>query len=374
MAVDPGATRFVRQRALEGFGASGQESLASAHVVVVGAGGIGSAVLSTLAGAGIGRITVVDDARVEESHLHRHTLFGVDDIGRPKAEAAVDALRRLAPDADLTARVERFVEGATFDLLLDADVLVDGSDSRATRYLANDAAAVRGIPMVWGSALGWVGRAGVAWDERGVDYRDLHPEDASTDDVEDADGDSAGVLPAVCSVVAGIMAAETLKLLSGSGDPLLGRAVVYDARTGSFQEFTYHREDGAPRPGSIEERTTIPEPDTSHSVTAPQLAKLLAGASTLGVHEPVPVLLDVREDPEVSFVSLPGAVHIPLGRLPERLDELDRDAPLVVYCHHGVRSSRALGMLERAGFTRVRHLTGGIDAYAVQVDPELPRY
>ncbi|MFW8745179.1 HesA/MoeB/ThiF family protein, partial [Mesorhizobium japonicum] len=127
---------------------------------------------------------LVDDDRVEESNLHRQTLFGADDVGRPKAEAAVDALRRLAPDAELVARVERFAEGKTFDLLLDADLLVDGSDTRATRYLANDAAAVRGIPMVWGSALGWTGQAGAAWDERGVDYRDLYPETADVDDAD----------------------------------------------------------------------------------------------------------------------------------------------------------------------------------------------
>lgn len=371
MAVDPGATRFLRQRALAGFGAEAQERLAAAHVVVVGAGGLGAAVLPTLAGAGIGRITVVDDDRVEESNLHRQTLFGADDVGRPKAEAAVDALRRLAPDAELVARVERFAEGKTFDLLLDADLLVDGSDTRATRYLANDAAAVRGIPMVWGSALGWTGQAGVAWDERGVDYRDLYPETA---DVDDADCATVGVLPAVCTVIGGIMAAETLKLLGGTGEPLVGRAVVYDARTGSLREVSYRREEGVARPGSIEERTTIPEPDDTHSVTAPKLAKLLAGATTRGVHEPVPTLLDVRDPAEASFVQLPQSVLIPLAELPGRLGELDRDAPIVVYCHHGVRSSRALGLLQRAGFTRVRHLTGGIDAWAVQVDPEMPRY
>jgi len=250
-------------------------------------------------------------------------------------------------------------------------VLVDGGDTRATRYLANDAAAVRGIPLVWGSALGWTGQVGVAWDERGIDYRDLYPEDVAADD---ADCATVGVLPAVCTVIGGIMAAETLKLLGGTGDPLVGRAVVYDARTGSLREIAYRREAGVTRPGSIEERTTIPEPDASRSITAPQLAKLLAGASTRGVHEPVPTLLDVREPVEASFASLPDSLLIPLAELPDRLDELDRDTPFVVYCHHGVRSSRALGLLDRAGFTRVRHLTGGIDAWAVQVDPGMPRY
>jgi adenylyltransferase/sulfurtransferase len=151
-----------------------------------------------------------------------------------------------------------------------------------------------------------------------------------------------------------------------------GRVLTWEGDT--FIERPFARVPGAPRPGSLEERTTVPEPDASSSITPSQLAKLLAGRTTHGPHEPVPTLLDVREDPEVSLVTLPGAVHIPLARLPERIGELDPIAPIVVYCHHGVRSSRALGLLQRSGFTRVRHLTGGIDAYSAQVDTTLPRY
>lgn len=272
---------------------------------------------------------------------------------------AATALRSLLAQAGhelaVLSPADEFVEGRTFDLLLDADAVVVTADDPGTRYLANDAAAVRGIPLVW--IDGVAGEVGVAFDEHGVDYRDAHVpgETLPTRDVP-----AARLAEAAMELLDAVMA-----------DP--GAAgTVRTWSDGGFRERRLSR--AVERPGSLEERTEIPEPDASRSVTAPQLAKLLAGATTLGVHEPVPVLLDVREDPEVSFVTLPGAVHIPIGRLAERLGELDPDAPIVVYCHHGVRSSRAMGLLERAGFTRVRHLTGGIDAYAVQVDPTLPRY
>jgi adenylyltransferase/sulfurtransferase len=298
-------------------------------------------------------------------------MFSPSDVGRPKVDAAADAMAALAPDVTIVRHRIRFAPGATFDLLLDADLLIDGSDNLATRYLANDAAAVRGIPMVWGSALRWSGQVGVAWDERGVDYRDLFPEQPGLD------GDTcevAGVLPTVCAVTGAMMASEAIKLLTGMGEPLIGRVAVYDALTGSTREIEYRRDPDAARPGSLEERTTVREPEAARSVTPEQLAKLLAGPDTAGIHETPPVLLDVREPAEASFAALPGSVLIPLGDLPDRVGELDRDASIVVYCHHGVRSARALEVLEKNGFTRARHLTGGLDAWSVKVDPAVPRY
>ena len=370
--VDPGAPRYARQRILDGFGTEAQRRLAGAHVLVIGAGGLGSAVLPALAAAGVGTISIVDDDVVDASNLHRQTIHSPADVGRLKVDSAADALERLAPEVTVIRHPERFAPGRSFDLLLDADLLIDGSDNFSTRYLANDAAAVRGIPLVWGSATRYGGQVGVAWDEKGVDYRDLYPEQPDDDAAESCE--LVGVLPTVCPVIGGMMATEAIKLLTGIGEPLLGRAVVYDGLSGSLREIAYRREEGAPRPGSLEERTTIREPDPSRSVTAEQLAKLLAGPTTHGIHEDAPLLLDVREPAEASFVSLPGSVLVPLGELPDRLGEFDTHAQIVVYCHHGVRSGRALDLLEKAGFDRVRHLTGGIDAYAVKVDPSLPRY
>ena len=251
-------------------------------------------------------------------------------------------------DVDLGSRIEvvrvaALEPGATFDLLLDADLLIDATGDRDNRLLSNDASAIRAIPLVWAAG----DEVGVAWDERGADYRDW-PE-----------GATGAPEPAMASIVSEL-AAEVLR---GEFRP---RVIVAGV------EHAYART--RTRPGSLEERTAIREPAPDRSVTAEQLAKLLAGPTTEGVHETPPVLLDVRERPEASFVSLPGSVLIPLGELPSRLDELDPHARTVVYCHHGVRSGRALELLEAAGFTRARHLTGGIDAWSVKVDPELPRY
>jgi adenylyltransferase/sulfurtransferase len=372
MAVDPSSPRFARQRILAGFGAEAQAALAGAHVLVIGAGGLGSATLPLLAAAGVGILTVIDDDTVAESNLHRQTLHTAGDVGANKAASAAATLGALAPDAEIRVVESRFAAGTTFDLLLDVDVLVDASDNPATRYLANDAATIRGIPLVWGSALGYAGQVGVAWDEKGIDYRDLFPQGQSPDESSASDQDTCeivGVLPSVCGVIGAMMATEVLKVVTGVGEPLLGRVAAYDALTGRTREIEYRRDPGAARPGSLDERTSMPDTDhlADHTINAIQLSGELAGPNP-------PLLIDVREPWEAELVSIPGSVLIPLGELPERATELDSDADIVLYCHHGMRSDRALQFLQRMEFSRVRHLTGGIDSYAVKVDPSLPRY
>jgi adenylyltransferase/sulfurtransferase len=376
-SVDPDSPRFLRQRVLSGFGAEAQRALAEAHVLVIGAGGLGSTVIPALAAAGVGTISIIDDDTVEASNLARQTIHGAADVGRPKVDSAADAVTRLSPDTTVIRHQARFVDKNSFDLLLDADLLIDGSDTFSTRYLANDAAAIRGIPMVWGSASQYAGQVGVAWDEAGVDYRDLFPVQPDDDAAQSCE--LVGVLPTVCAVIGAMMAGEAIKLLTGVGEPLIGRVASYDALTGTTREIEYRRDPDAERPGSLEERTAVREPDPDRSVTPQKLAQLLAGPTTAGIHETPPLLLDVREAPEASFVSLPDSVLIPLGQVPDRLDEIaelagGRDGSIVVYCHHGIRSARALETLEEAGFTKVRHLTGGIDAWRVDVDPEMAAY
>ncbi|MEV8370647.1 ThiF family adenylyltransferase [Microbacterium sp. NPDC064584] len=354
---DPRATRFARQRILPGFGEAAQARLAAARVVVIGAGGLGSAVLPVIAAAGVGTITVIDDDLVDETNLHRQLLHTPADLGRPKADSAADTLRALSPDTTVLPRRDLFTAATAAALLEDADLLIDGSDTVQTRFAANDAAIAAGIPLVWGSALRWSGQVGVAWG--GTDYRDLFPDgpDAEADTCE-----TAGILPSVCTVTGGLMATEALKLLTGLGDPLIGRVLLFDGLTGTTQELAYQRDptrDAAP-----------PAPATGaasdSAVTARELTALLASDA--------PVLLDVREPHEFALAALPGAVLIPLGELEDRLGELDREEAIVVYCHLGVRSARALDRLRAAGFTRARHLAGGIDAWSRTVDPTLPRY
>ena len=238
-AIDPGARRYARQRVLPGFGTAGQERLAAAHVVVLGAGGLGSAVIPPLAAAGIGRLTIVDDDRVEVTNLHRQTLHADADLGRPKVDSATDAAALLAPDAALRGLMVRFDEGNADELLADADVVVDGTDDLDTLYLADAAAARAGIPLVWGSAARFSGQVGVSWEARGISYRDLFPEPPADAGLS---CEIDGILPTVCTVTGGLMAGEVLKLLTGIGEPLVGRVAVYDALTGRTREIAYARD------------------------------------------------------------------------------------------------------------------------------------
>ncbi|RXZ43086.1 HesA/MoeB/ThiF family protein, partial [Agromyces binzhouensis] len=245
MPIDPDSPRFARQRVLPGMGAAGQRRLAGAHVVVLGMGGLGSAVLPALAAAGVGRLTLVDDDVVEPTNLHRQTLHHDADVGRAKVASATDAALLLAPDADVRPVRARFDAGNADDLLSGADLVVDGTDDILTRYVADDAAARAGIPLVWGSAARFSGQVGVSWEARGVSYRDLFPEppaDAGLSCEVD------GILPTVCTVTGGLMAGEVLKLLTGLGEPLLGRVAVYDALVGRTREIVYARADDAPEP------------------------------------------------------------------------------------------------------------------------------
>lgn len=359
---DPHAARYARQRILPGFGTAAQGRLAHAHAVVIGAGGLGSAVLPILAAAGVGTITVIDDDLVDETNLHRQILHGAADLGRPKVDSAADTVRRQSPETTVIARRGLFTAATAGELLAGADILIDGSDTNETRFAANDAAVAAGIPLVWGSALRWSGQVGIAWG--GTDYRDLFP------DGPDSEADTceiAGILPTVCTVIGGLMATEALKLLAGIGEPLLGRVVLFDALTGTTRELRYARDPA--RDAAPPAPAAVGDAASERSISARALADLLSDATT----EPL-VLLDVREPYEVAIAALPSAVNIPLGDLEARMSELDAAAPIVVYCHLGVRSASALTLLKAAGFAHARHLSGGLDAWSRSVDPALPRY
>lgn len=359
---DPRAARYARQRILPGFGESAQDRLSRAHAVVIGAGGLGSAVVPILAAAGVGTLTVIDDDLVDETNLHRQILHGADDLGRAKVDSALETVRTQSPETTVIARRTAFTAATAAELLADADILIDGSDTNETRFAANDAAVAAGIPLVWGSALRFSGQVGIAWG--GTDYRDLFP------DGPDSEADTceiAGILPTVCTVIGGLMATEAIKLLTGIGEPLIGRVVLFDALAGAVREVRYARDparDAAPRVAAAPQAAA-----SDRSMSARELADILNDP-----REEQPLLLDVREPYELEIASLPGAVNIPLGELDGRLRELDPEQPTVVYCHLGVRSAAALTRLQAAGFTRARHLAGGIDAWSRSVDPALPRY
>lgn len=388
--------RYARQVSLPGFGPGAQAALAKARVLVIGAGGLGSAVLPALAAAGVGTaavgaIGIIDDDRVERSNLHRQYIHGSADVGRPKVASAAEALAALNAAVRVTLYEQRLTSATAVALFSDYDLVIDGSDNFPTRYLANDAAAIAGIPLVWGAVLQYGGQASVAWAEKGPNYRDLFPTPPPPGTVPTcAEG---GVLPTVCAVIGAIMATETLKILTGIGSPLVGRVTTYDALTGSFREIAYERDPaGTPITGLIDYDlfcgiTQAAEAIAPDTITAEDLAGELAaqsGATTTGTAPRPFTLLDVREPWEAGIVSLPNATLVPLGSLGDsivrgadgapHLGDLAADSPIVVYCHHGVRSAAALDTLRNAGFTAVRHLEGGIDAWANRVDPSLARY
>ncbi len=378
------AALYARQLALPGFEPRSQQSLAAARVLVIGAGGLGSAVLPALAAAGVGTIGIIDDDVVERSNLHRQTVHTAADVGRRKVDSAAERLLALAPHAAVIRHVERFAGPTALALAGDYDLLVDGSDTFATRYLADDVAVLAGIPLVWGAVLAYGGQAGVGRLAGGPGYRDLFPSPPPPETVVDCA--RGGVLPTVCGVIGSIMATEVLKIITGIGSPLAGRVTTYDALTGAFRELAYEADPAAePITGLIDyaafcglgpagstSAETGPDSDSDDDrdeLTAPELAARLAAP---GAAEEVQ-LVDVREEWEFAIGSIPGALLMPLGRLTDELAGLDPARPVIAYCHHGIRSRTALRLLRDAGF-RAQHLAGGIEAWSVQVDPAVARY
>jgi molybdopterin/thiamine biosynthesis adenylyltransferase/rhodanese-related sulfurtransferase len=403
------AARFARQLVLPGFGAQAQGKLADARVLVIGAGGLGSAVIPALAAAGVGTLAIVDDDRVESSNLPRQIIHRAEDVGRRKVDSAAERVAALSPDTNVIRIAERIDVVNALELIEEYDLVVDGSDTFETRYLVNDAAVLVDRPVVWGSVSQYGGQVGLSWAERGPQYRDLFP-------VEPSDADAltcelGGVLPTVVATVGSLMATEAIKVLTGIGEPLLGRVIVLDALGATFEEVRYQRapdrerEPNATRTPKPEGATpigtrspapvrkgignglldadhaTLRPPDTNWTddtmneaeppIVDPERSPDIspAEAAALDGH----VLLDVREPWEVELVGLDGAVNIPLGQLADRVGELDPTVPVVAFCHHGTRSERARQFLEANGFD-VRNLTGGIDAWARDIEPELRRY
>jgi adenylyltransferase/sulfurtransferase len=364
------SARFARQIALPGFGVSGQDRLAAARVLVIGAGGLGSTVIPTLAGAGVGTIGIVDDDRVETSNLHRQLVHATADVGRAKVDSAADRVAAIAPETIVVRHPERLAASNALDLFAGYDLVLDGSDNFPTRYLANDAAIIAGVPLVWGAVSQYGGQVGVSWASRGPQYRDLFPTPPPPGSVLSCA--VGGVLPTTVGVVGSLMASEAIKILTGIGDPLIGRVTVFDGLAGSFRELRY-----APDP-EADPITELIDYDDFCGVSAPpdggaDAASPTIDAAALALVVDDVTLIDVREPWEAAIASIPNATLIPLGDLRERVDEIDDSLPVVVYCHSGIRSASALRILTEAGVP-ARHLDGGIDAWSRLVDPTIERY
>jgi adenylyltransferase/sulfurtransferase len=383
-AVSPGPEldaertgRYARQVILPGFGTESQRRLANARVLVVGAGGIGSNVIPSIAAAGVGTIGIIDADVVEPSNLARQTIHGPADIGRSKVASATDSVRIIDPLVRVIGFETAITAANAIDILRDFDLVVDGSDNFPTRYLVNDAAAIVGIPLVWGAVHQYGGQAGVCWAAHGPHYRDLFPVPPAPGEI--ASCAEAGVLSSVCAVIGAILSAETIKLLTGVGTPLLGRVTSYDARQGTFRELDYQRDPDAAAITELTntELTTMNEPETEtepESVPQPPLgitATELDGLLTEGAPFS---LIDVREPWEAAIAAIDGSRLLPMQEILDAIDTIDRSIPLVLYCHHGPRSNSAAEYLRKNGFPGAQSLVGGIDAWARDVDPTLRTY
>lgn len=376
--------RYSRHLLLPAIGDEGQRRLRAARVLVVGAGGLGAPVLQYLAAAGVGRLGIVDDDVVDVANLQRQVVHGHADVGRPKVDSAADAVRALDPGVEVVPHRLRLTAD-TVDLLADYDLVVDGADNFATRYLVNDACVHLGLPEVWGSVLRfdaqvavfW-GRPPQGWPVAPVQLRDVFPEPPPEGSVPSCA--AAGVLGALCGQVGSLMATEAIKLITGAGRVLLGRLAVLDALAGTWREVPLRRSaeraaggdtagmaaDHAPAPDAPVPAAPAPAGDVLREVTPRELVRLLADDAV--------TLLDVREPAERAIVTIPAAdLAIPLGELPVRVGEVPADRPVVVYCRSGVRSATAGRYLASLGHD-VANLAGGVLAWAADVDPSLPRY
>ena len=364
--------RYRRHLILPDLGTAGQKRLKNARVLVIGAGGLGSPVLLYLAAAGVGTLGIVDFDVVEESNLQRQIIHGSSYIGRSKAASARDSIAELNPLVAVVLHETLLTPGNAVDVFGRYDLIVDGTDNFATRYLVNDAAVLAGKPYVWGSVHRFEGQVSVFWEDapdgRGLNYRDLYPEPPAPGLVPScAEG---GVLGVLCAAIGSVMATEAVKLIAGIGEPLLGRLLIYDELALSHQTIDIRKDPAAPPiTGLVDYEafcgTADPGPDPG--VTPSELRDLLAAGAPI-------TLIDVREPAEWEIGHLEGAVLVPASAIDSGLAGLPPGRTPVLYCRTGVRSASVLAAVRAAGFPDATHLQGGIVAWARQFDSGLAIY
>ena len=356
MLTEAERERYARHLVLPEVGEKGQQKLKSASVLVIGAGGLGSPVSMYLAAAGVGRIGLADFDNVDVTNLHRQILYGTSDVGAPKLSAASERLHDLNPEINIETHNTAINSENALAIFRAYDIIVDGTDNFPTRYLVNDACVLTGKPNVYGSIFRFEGQASVFYAREGPCYRCLYPEPPPPNLVPScAEGGVLGVLP---GVIGTIQATETIKLITGIGEPLIGRLLLFDALRMEFRRLRLRKD---PNCAVCGERPTISQlidyegfcnPAESGEISPAQLTKLSD-----------PLLIDVREPHEFKQGHLEGAWLIPLGQLERHIDAIPRDRDLVLYCRSGSRSAHALEIMRSAGFHRAKHLQGGYLAW-----------
>lgn len=372
--------RYSRHLIMPEVGMAGQRRLKQGSVLLIGTGGLGSPLALYLAAAGVGHIGLVDFDVVDASNLQRQIAHGTSTVGVPKTESAKRRLQDLNPHIEVTTYETQITSANALELMRPYDVIIDGTDNFPTRYLTNDASVMLGKPNVYGSIFRFEGQATVfSPRDGGPCYRCLYPEPPPPGLVPScAEGGVLGVLP---GVIGTIQATEAIKLLTGIGDPLIGRLMLYDALAMRFRELKLRRNPSCPVCGEHPTVTElidydqfcgiVPETNTlsnQYEITPTELAALLE-------RDDRPYLLDVRNPYEVAIAAIPGTDKlIPVDQLPERISELDTSREMVVYCRSGARSGRAVELLKSVGFRKVKNLVGGVLRWADDVDPTVAKY
>jgi adenylyltransferase/sulfurtransferase len=375
--------RYSRHLMIPELGVDGQKRLKNARVLVVGAGGLGAPALLYLAAAGVGTIGIVDFDVVDESNLQRQIIHGVADVGRPKAQSARDSIAAINPLTEVRLHEFRLAASNAVDLFEQYDMIVDGTDNFATRYLVNDAAVLAGKPYVWGSIYRFEGQVSVFWEDapngQGLNYRDLYPEPPPPGTMPSCA--EAGVLGIICASIASVMGTEAIKLITGIGEPLLGRLMVYDALKMSYRTIRIRKDPSTPKITELIDYEAFcgvvcdvvseeaAQAASDSTITPRELRDLLDSGKKLA-------LIDVREPAEWDIVHINGAQLIPQSLINsgEGLAQLPQDRMPVLYCKTGVRSAEALAALKKAGFSDAVHLRGGIVAWAKQMQPDMVMY
>jgi molybdopterin/thiamine biosynthesis adenylyltransferase/rhodanese-related sulfurtransferase len=371
--------RYSRHLIIPDLGVDGQKRLKNAKVLVIGAGGLGSPALLYLAAAGVGTIGIVEFDVVDESNLQRQIIHGQSDIGRSKAQSARDSISEINPLVEVRLHELRLEPTNAVNLFEQYDLILDGTDNFATRYLVNDAAVLAGKPYVWGSIYRFEGQVSVFWEDApnglGLNYRDLYPEPPPPGMVPScAEG---GVLGILCASIASVMGTEAIKLITGIGDPLLGRLMIYDALDMSYRTIKIRKDPETPKITELidyEEFCGVvsdeaAEASADSTLTPRELRELLDSGKKVA-------LIDVREPVEWDINHIDGAQLVPKSTLEsgEGLAKLPQDRIPVLYCKTGVRSAEALAAVKKAGFSDAKHLQGGIVAWAKQLEPDMVMY
>jgi len=372
--------RYSRHLVMPEVTLEGQRKLKAGRVLVVGAGGLGSPLALYLAAAGVGTIGLVEFDDVDLTNLQRQVLYTSRDVGRPKIDAACERLRALNPEVTIVPHATRLARDNAMEIVRDYDVVADGTDNFATRYLVNDVCVLTNKINVYASIFRFEGQVSVFNAARGPCYRCLFPAPPPPGVVPScAEGGVLGVLP---GIVGSLQALEVLKIILGVGDSLVGRLVHFDALSFTVMEMRVRKDPDCPVCG---DSLTITEPIDTEAfcgLRGEEPERDDDGFPTIAVEElhasmqagQTPLVLDVREPHERAIASIPGAMSMPLGQIPARLHTLDPVGTITITCHRGARSAQAYRLLRAAGFERLQILEGGVDAWAMRVDPTMARY